>query len=146
MSERFQKLVENELENIERSRELIELRELRKMDLILKKRLKLSTRKYFELIEGNNKQSKSDFFNRYHTNPYFKEKHNKFMSEKVNCKKCGQMVARNYMTRHNRTKKCLNKNLEIKKIENREKENTEINLLKNQNKLLKKILKNDIKI
>ena len=91
-----------------------ELRELRKIDLELKKKLKMDTKIFFKMFKD---KKKSDFKNRYHENLEFKEKHKKYMLEKTNCKKCGQMVARNYMSVHHKTKKCLNKNLEIKKLE-----------------------------
>ena len=91
-----------------------ELRELRKIDLELKKKLKMDTKIFFKMFKD---KKKSDFKNRYHENLEFKEKHKKYMLEKTNCKKCGQMVARNYMSVHHKTKKCLNKSLEIKKLE-----------------------------
>ena len=111
-----------------------ELNELRKIDLKLRKKLKLDTEIFFKMFK---EKKRGDFFDRYHTDSKFREKHKKYMLEKTNCKKCGQMVARNYMTTHQRTKKCLNKNMEIRKIENNsKKEKIEKELLKNQNKLL----------
>ena len=130
-----------------------ELRELRKIDLELKKKLKMDTKIFFKMFKD---KKKSDFKNRYHENLEFKEKHKKYMLEKTNCKKCGQMVARNYMSVHHKTKKCLNKSLEIKKIAVKVKdaENrpcdlsltdlnvmTRENIYKLQNEILKKVNK-----
>lgn len=82
-----------------------ELRELRKIDLKLRNKLRKDIKIFFRSIKD---EKKGDFFSRYHTDPKFKEKHKKYMLEKVKCKICGKMIARNYMTTHHRTKKCLN--------------------------------------
>ena len=53
-------------------------------------------------------------FKKYYSDPEFRERHQKYMKEKVICD-CGFMTSRNNMTRHKRSRNHTNR---INKIEN----------------------------
>jgi len=48
-------------------------------------------------------ESKS-VFKKYYADPEFRERHKKYMNEKVKCD-CGLMVPRSYLSKHKRTQK-----------------------------------------
>ena len=106
------KLVTN-LNNPEKMEEFI------KLNVEFKKRFEEGMKKCFNLLKRlKYEKNKSYFKERYHNDPYFKKRHKKFMLTRVNCKVCNKMIARNYMSAHHRTRKCLEAKLKGVKPEN----------------------------
>lgn len=54
-------------------------------------------------------ESKGKSFKDYYQDPEFRERHKKYMSEKVPCPKCFFETCRSNMTRHQRSKNCTNR-------------------------------------
>ena len=52
---------------------------------------------------------KSKSFKDYYEDPEFKKKHQLYMSQKIPCKQCGQIVMRGGMTKHKKSNKCHEK-------------------------------------
>ena len=76
-------------------------------------------------------------FKEYYANPEFKEKHQKYMLEPIECE-CGCVVMRSNISKHKKTPKHLKKMMEKKKVDISINEDT-------YNRLLNKI-KDDLKL
>jgi esterase/lipase len=91
------------------------LKDLRQIIEFEEELLKQKKKKIAEMKKLYYKKFK-DYYNE---SEEFRKKHIKYMTQKVNCIKCGQMVARSNMTKHQKTKKCNNKFFEIARIKRR---------------------------
>ena len=121
-----------------------ELEEFKILHIRLKEKLELDMIKGFELLNRRkyNKIKQQYFRKRYHDDPYFKKKHKRYMLTRVNCKICGELIARNYMSTHHKTKKCLNAKLkknELSDFSNKSKSSLD------ESSILKKLIRFEIK-
>jgi len=121
-----------------------ELEEFKILHMRLKEKLELDMIKGFELLNRRkyNKVKQRYFRKRYHDDPYFKKKHKRYMLTRVNCKICGKSIARNYMSTHHKTKKCLN--AKLKKNESSE-ESDKKKTSEDERRILKKLIQLGIK-
>lgn len=127
-----------------------ELEEFKILHIRLKEKLELDIIKGFELLNRRkyNKVKQRYFRKRYHDDPYFKKKHKRYMLTRVNCKICGELIARNYMSTHHKTKKCLNAKLkknESSEESSRVSESDKKKTSEDESRILKKLIQLGIK-
>lgn len=83
-------------------------------------------------------------FQKYYANPEYRNKHNKYCSEKIKCE-CGTITAQSNLGHHRKTKKHLKWLENNKDLVNINELRQEINLLKKDMKEMKKIIRTSIK-
>ena len=64
------------------------------------------------------KKEYKKFMDYYNGSEEYRKKHNEYMTQKVNCPKCGFYTTRSYLSSHKKTNKCKKNYLLLKKKEN----------------------------